>query len=233
MSNPTTAWPPIRSGVIGDAWRLYKRHWAVWSLAVLVDTLILGSVLGLFSPRRNHWNNFFPIGFSSSSTIPTTALAGAIQGFLMGGMIRMAQNQIEGRRPRIEDWFDVAPMWFDLALAGIISSLATAIGFGFFVIPGFIIAGLLMLAIPLVATLHLSAVEAVKQSIEVFKGQWWSATLFHFMLGIVAFMGVFLLGFGFFITAPLYPITLALVAHQYFAPVTTAGKAETSSFGEI
>ena len=36
MAGGYQTWPLIQFGVIGEAWRLYKRHWVVWSLAMLI-----------------------------------------------------------------------------------------------------------------------------------------------------------------------------------------------------
>src|SRR5438874_1823353 len=39
MAQVETAWPAVRLGVIRDAWRLYRRHWTVWSLTMLVSMI--------------------------------------------------------------------------------------------------------------------------------------------------------------------------------------------------
>ncbi len=36
MAGGYQTWPLIQFSVIGEAWRLYKRHWVVWSLAMLI-----------------------------------------------------------------------------------------------------------------------------------------------------------------------------------------------------
>ena len=36
MAGGYQTWPLIQFSVIGEAWRLYKRHWFVWSLAMLI-----------------------------------------------------------------------------------------------------------------------------------------------------------------------------------------------------
>src|SRR5271157_6365480 len=44
MAALETAWPTVRLGAIGEAWRLYRRHWGVWSLTMLAS--IVGVAIG-------------------------------------------------------------------------------------------------------------------------------------------------------------------------------------------
>ena len=39
-------WPLVRFSVVGEAWRLYKRHWVVWSLAMLIVLVGFSAVNG-------------------------------------------------------------------------------------------------------------------------------------------------------------------------------------------
>ena len=39
-------WPMIRFSVIEDAWRLYRRHMGIWSLAILLVVIGYGAVSG-------------------------------------------------------------------------------------------------------------------------------------------------------------------------------------------
>ena len=80
-----------------------------------------------------------------------------VSGFFLGGMVRMAGRQIRGGAPRLEDLFSITDCWFDLLLASFLIGLATSIGVALFIVPGFVVFGLFMLAIPLVAEGHLPA----------------------------------------------------------------------------
>ena len=46
MASVETAWPAVRLGAIGEAWRLYRRHWGVWSLTMLVAIVVRGDRRG-------------------------------------------------------------------------------------------------------------------------------------------------------------------------------------------
>ena len=69
-------------------------------------------------------------------------------------------------------------------------------------IPGFIVSGLFMLAIPLVVEGRLPATGALIQSWNALKSQWLVATLFHIVLIFAALSGVMLCGVGIFFTGP-------------------------------
>ena len=131
-------------------------------------------------------------------------LSATVSAFLVGGMVRMASNQLRGGTPRIEDLFSVGDCWFDLLLTGLLYAAAIAVGNLLCVIPGLIVFGLFMLAVPLVVEGHLPATGALMQSWNSLKSQWLTATVFHLFLSLVAVSGTILCGIGFFVDgAPL------------------------------
>ena len=80
--------------------------------------------------------------------------------------------------------------------------MATSLGFMLCVIPGFIVSGLFMLAIPLVVEGRLPATGALIQSWNALKSQWLVATVFHFVLILAALSGVLLCGVGISVHRP-------------------------------
>ena len=86
-----------------------------------------------------------------------------VSSLFVGGMIRMANIQLQGREPRIEDLFSVTDVWFDLILVGLLNGAATGLGFMLCLVPGFIVSGLFMLAIPLVVEGRLPATGAYSE----------------------------------------------------------------------
>ena len=180
MATVEAAWPIVQFGAIGEAWRLYRRHWGVWSLTMLVSLVcaaigegigtlllrvaslgMLGGLVGLGDPR-------FPVLPAILGTI--------IAGFFLGGMIRMAVNQVRGRPPHVDDLLSISDVWFDLALGSGLLGLFLYIGFHLLVIPGLIVGGLLMFMYPLIVDRRLPATGAIIQSYEALKSQWLAAT---------------------------------------------------------
>ncbi len=139
-----------------------------------------------------------------------------VSGFFLGGMIRMAGRQIRGGTPRIEDLFSITDCWFDLVLVSFLIGVATSIGFALCIVPGIIVSGLFMLAIPLVAEGRLPATGALIQSWHALKSQWLTAAIFHAVLIIVAVAGIMCCFIGVFVTGPLYCLSVALLYQQFF-----------------
>ncbi len=83
-------------------------------------------------------------------------------------------------------------------------------------IPGFIVSGLFMLAIPLVVEGRLPATGALKQSWSALKSQWLVATLFHCVLILAAWSGLLLCGVGVFLTGPLYCLAISILYRDFF-----------------
>jgi hypothetical protein len=221
------SWPLVQFSVIGDAWRLYKRQWGTWSLAMLISivgyAIVNGILIRVFGDRPKSLGQGV-VGLVSIAT----------PGFFLGGMIRMASKQVRGQVPQIEDLFSVTDVWFDLALCSLLFGMASTISIGFCVIPGLIVSGLFMLGIPLVVEGRLPATGALIQSWNALKSQWLMVTVFHFILVLVAGSGMFLCGFGILMTGPLYSLSLAIIYHDFFpASTTTAWKKHAEAFPDI
>ena len=230
-------WPMIRFGVIGEAWRLYKRHWVVWSLAMLIVmtgfSLINGALHGVVRGGERHGPGGFRLFLPASGSLQFVVFT-MVSGFFVGGMIRMASSQLRGSVPRFEDLFSVTDVWFDLLLVGLLYGAAAALGSVLCVIPGFIVFGVFMLAIPLVVESRMPATGALLRSWEVLKSQWLTATLFHVVLALVAASGILLCGIGIFCTGPLYSLSIAILFRDFFgASSLAASKKYGQPFPEI
>jgi hypothetical protein len=229
MNGDHSTWPMVRFGVIKEAWGLYKQHAMIWSAAVLitmaanavVDSVIFG-VLGKGQGLGpGGFRLFIPAAGALGYILSTT-----VSGFIAGGMIRMAGHQIQGRAPRFEDLWSITDCWFDLALVSFLIGLSTWAGLHLCIIPGFIIHGLFLLAIPLVVEGRLPATGALIQSWHALKSQWLTAAVFHWVLIIVAVSGLVLCCVGVLFTGPLYALSVAILYHQFFGwgPVPASRK---------
>ena len=217
--------PLLRFNVIGDAWRLYQRRWLTWSIAMLI-VLIANSVIGsaLFAVFGERWP-----GGSGAFRMPMSPHAGALHyvgtvvvgGFFLGGMIRMASNQVLGRVPRIEDLFSVFDVGFQLLAGAVFYGAATFLGSLLCVIPGFIVSGLLMFTLPLIVIARRPATDAVAESWRALSPQWLTATVFHLVLSIVSGLGLLLCGVGILITGPIYSLSIALLFHEFYEPTSS------------
>ena len=237
MAGGYQTWPLIQFSVIGEAWRLYKRHWLVWSLAMLIVMTCYGVVAGGLFALLDLDHHRGPGGFRVFVTPEGHALqflvSNVVSSFFLGGMIRMASNQLRGRVPRIEDLFSITDVWFDLILVALLNAAATLLGFMLCVIPGVIVPGLFMLAIPLVVEARLPATGALKQSWNSLKSQWLVAALFHCVLILAAWSGLLLCGFGIFFTGPLYCLAISILYRDFFSLALGSAKKHPEPFPEF
>ena len=115
--------------------------------------------------------------------------------------------------------FTVPNHWFDLLLVSLLVGAATAVGYALLVLPGLVVSGLLMLAIPLVVEGEMPATGAIIHSWNALKSQWLTAAAFHLALVLVAASGLLLCFIGILFTGPIYALAIALV-HNRFYPVS-------------
>jgi hypothetical protein len=237
MAGGYQTWPLIQFSVIGDAWRLYKRHWVVWSLAMLIVMtgygIIASGLLAVLDIDHHRGPGGFRVFLTPQGHAVQFVISNVVSGFFLGGMIRMANNQLRGRVPRIEDLFSVTDVWFDLLLVALLNAVATALAFLLCAIPGFIVSGLFMLAIPLVVEGRLPATGALKQSWNSLKSQWLVATLFHCVLILAAWSGLLIFGVGVFFTGPLYCLAISILYRDFFSLAMASAKKHPEPFPEF
>jgi hypothetical protein len=157
-----------------------------------------------------------------------------IAGFFIGGMCRMAINQVRGRRPQLEDLFSVTDVWFDLVLGSFLLGIPLLIGWNMLVIPGLIVAGLFMFMYPLIVDGHLPATGAMLRSFYATKSQWLLASVVHLAIAAAAGFGVLLGGIGLIFTGPLYCLSLAvLYADVFLNPYSPTWDKPHEPFGDF
>jgi hypothetical protein len=220
MASVETAWPTVQLGAIGEAWRLYRRHWGVWSLTMLVS--IVGVAIGegigtllLRAASLGMLGGLIGLGDSGVPILPVI-LGTIIAGFFLGGMIRMAVNQVRGRQPHLSDLTSITDVWFDLALGSGLLGLFLYVGWHLLVIPGLIVGGLLMFMYPLIVDARLPATGAILQSYHALKTQWLIATVVHLAVTAVAGLGGLLGGIGLVVTGPIYALSIAVMYRDLF-----------------
>jgi len=238
MAGGYQTWPLVRFSVIGEAWKLFKQHWIVWSLAMLIVmtcySVVTAGLFAVFDVGHFHGPGGFRQFLFGGGPLLQFFVSTVVSSFFLGGMIRMASNQLIGRAPRVEDLLSVGDVWFDLLLVSILNGAATGLGFMICWVPGFIISGLFMLAIPLVVQGRLPATGALIQSWNALKSQWLVATVFHWVLILAAVSGALLCGVGIFLTGPLYCLSIAILYREFF-PATAFGswKKHVEPFPEV
>ena len=212
--------PSVRLGAIGEGWGLIQEQWGVWMLATGLALVcnagvlsLLSSVFGIRPPLR--MGGFWMPMWSGGGAI-SMAVALAVNGFFLGGMMRMACRQVRGRTITVGDLFSVVDVLPNLILGALLYGLASMIGFMCLFVPGLIVSAVLMFTFPLIVDGGLGATEAMGRSWEVLGGQMVAATFFHIVVSLVAGVGTCLCCVGLLLTAPLYSLSIAVLYRDFF-----------------
>ncbi|MES2461442.1 MAG: hypothetical protein V4671_12740 [Armatimonadota bacterium] len=224
--------PKVRFDVIGEAWNLLTRQFGVWFVAGLAFVIPIFIVVGIFyalmfaqimamaaTGRGGEPNGAEMLAFQAriyGVALPMGLVVYAFQGLVGGGMVRMALRQLRGETIAAGDVFKIGDVAGQLILVGLLQGIAVQLGTMFCYIPGFILGGLFMLAIPLVAERRLPAIEALKESARTLKPDLVMAALFFFVIMLVYSLGGIACGIGMAVTFPLLPISLAIIYRDFF-----------------
>jgi uncharacterized membrane protein len=212
--------PLVRFSAIGQAWGLLLRRWPMWVLTVLIVlvcySVVSGVVFSFFNVRPVRGARPFWMGLSARGQALPFVLSSVVISPFLGGMYRMACRQLRGQPVGVETLFSVVDVLPQLILGSILYGLATFLGFCAFVLPMFVVSGVLMFTLPLIVDGGLDAIDAVGQSWRALKHQWIVAALFHMTAGFAAWVGVCFCGVGLLFTAPLYCMSIAVLYRDFF-----------------
>ena len=214
----------IRFEAIGEAWRLFRDRLGLWVLAVLIVglcNLVISFGVGILLMMGRvalamAMGGQEPVFLAVPLTFVPLALSMAVQGYFLGGMYRMALKQVGGEPPALGDLFlgtDAIP---GLVLSSLLVGLATLLGYFCLIVPGVVLSGLFMFALPLVVDRRLSAVDALERSFQALKSQWLMAAAFHLVLALVSVLGIIACFVGLLLTIPIYPLGVAVLYRDFF-----------------
>jgi uncharacterized membrane protein len=212
--------PLVRFSAIGEAWEFVKQSWGVWVVTILIVLIgfsvlngILASVFRI-EPLREFGAFRFPL--RTGGDWLRAILNTIVSGFFLGGMVRMACQQVRGFPVRVDTLFSVVDVLPELLLGSVLYGLASLIGFACLLLPGFILQGVLMFTLPLIVDGRLPATRSMAESWRVLKGQWLSATVFHLVLWAISGIGACFCGVGLLFTAPIYSLGIAILYRDFF-----------------
>jgi hypothetical protein len=217
-----TSEPPgrVRFAAIGDAWNDMTRHWATWALAALVVFLANGAlnpfVRGASSLVYHSPYHRFLYHRTSLRDAVSLGLSMVVNGILLGGMFRMALNQLRGKRLTLGDLLRFNHTVPEILLESLLAGLVIHAGFALMLFPGLVAAGVLMFALPLVIDGRATATQAITASWRALSGSWVQATVFHALAVLVASLGAIVCGVGVFLSAPIYVLAIASLYRDFF-----------------
>jgi hypothetical protein len=209
----------IRFEAVGEAWGLFKEQAGVWIAATLIVGFASAGVQLALSvlmiPISMLGGAILP-GISVFTSLGSMALSMAVGGIFLGGMYRMALNQVDGRVIGVSDLIPGTDILPSLAVASVLATLATQVGLLCLVIPGLIIWGLFMFSLPLIVDHRIKAIDAMGMSWTTLKQQWLQAAVFILVLWALQIGGMLLCLVGILVTVPLCVLSQAIVYRGFF-----------------
>ncbi len=135
-----------------------------------------------------------------------------LAGPLTAGFFYIIFRLIRGKDFYIGDIAKGFEVWIAAALADILISTFSALGFIFLIVPGIIISALYMFAIPLIIEKKMDFWQAMETSRKVVSRNLFELSIFMLLLYIILFLGFLLLGVGLLVALPL---VFAAIAYAY------------------
>lgn len=168
------------SGVIGEAWGIYKAHWRhllpisfVTYLVVAVITALLAAILTWF-------------GALLGALISLVAVF-----WLQAALVKAVEDLRDGRADlSLQETFDAAkPHLGSVLVAGILAALGIAIGLLLLIAPGLFLMTIWAVIIPVIVLENRSAGESFSRSRELVRGNGWG------VFGVIVLTILLLIGF--------------------------------------
>ena len=126
------------------------------------------------------------------------------------GLIRISLELLDKKKPKFADLFHTKSL-VDFILATLIRGVITVIGFVLLIIPGIIFSIRLQFVTYLIVDKKMLAVDSIKKSWEMTKGNTWNLFFFGILLCLINLLGALLLLVGLFVTVPLTMLATTFV----------------------
>lgn len=230
--------PKVRLELLSEAFTMFGQQAATWIISSVIVFVVAIALFGLTMALY-----IAMVAATAQSSIGFLAglfglvlfvipIAGILA--MTGGQYRMALKQMRGEPIAVGDLFSVTDIIGPIAITALLIGLFIMLGAVACIVGAYVVAGLIMLALPLVIDRRVQPIEAIKQSYEALKGEWLMATVYYFVVAFIAgILGP--------ITLPLLPIGVALLYREVFlAGAATnqevplpGGYPPTNTFGAI
>ena len=201
---PAPSVPPIASnvpvlaefrswGFIGQAWELVKPHWLVLSAMHLV-AFVLASLAGVVI-----------------EPFLASLLSMSIQSVLMVGIIRATLGVLAGRAPELEMMFSGLDRAGTAILAMLVMWALIVAGLLLLIVPGIIVALMVMMTNYVIAETKQDFWTAIKSSAQLTRGYKWQLFCLSLALIPVLLLGLIACCIGVVVSLAVCVMTLALV----------------------
>jgi hypothetical protein len=179
------------SGVIGEAWNLYKAHWRhLLSISFIVYLAV--AIIGAILVALLTW-----VGAILAALISLVAIF-----WLQAALVKAVEDIRDGRADlSLSETFAAAQAHLTpVIVAGVIAAIAIGIGFILLIIPGLVLLTFWCVIIPAIVIEGKSAGESFGRSFELVRGYFWR------VLGIIVLTVLIYAGFEIVLSLILSPL---------------------------
>ena len=163
---------------------------------------------------------------------PLALVVGLVSGIvsiIMGiGLAKIALMFVDGQKPRFDEMFAHANLFWRYLGAQILSNLIIGLGFLLLIIPGIIWSLKYSFVGYFVVDKGMGPIEALRHSARVTQGVKWQLLLFWLVMGFVNLAGVLVFGLGLLATIPTTMLATAFVYRKLAASLEPAVPVTTS-----
>jgi hypothetical protein len=173
------------SGVLGEAWTLYKRHASHFLLIAFAIYLVVAVITALLS---------LALGSFGAVLGGLLSLLGTF--LLQAALVKAVQDARDGRgeldlRASVNA---ALPFLWSVTIAGIFASIAIGVGFALLIVPGLILLTFLSLIVPWIVVGGATAFESFGKSWATVRGYAWHVFGTYVVVFLILIVGEFLLG---------------------------------------
>jgi ribosomal protein L40E len=208
---------------------MFTEQWQTWVLLALGSLLVVGlPILAItfgvmVSTFASAATQAGPYGRPGPSPFPLLIVMGAtllsllvlvpLSAYFQAGLYKSAFKQLRGGRLAFRDLFSGGDCFLPVLGETILVAILTMIGGMMCVIPGLIVAGLMMFTVPLTVERRLGVMDAMRHSYELTKNNMLLFTLFALLLQLIVGAGSYACYVGLLATYPLL-FTITAVAYR-------------------
>jgi hypothetical protein len=173
------------SGVLGEAWTLYKRHASHFLLIAFAIYLVVAVITALLS---------LALGSFGAVLGGLLSLLGTF--LVQAALVKAVQDARDGRgdldlRASVNA---ALPFLWSVTIAGIFASIAIGVGFALIIVPGLILLTFLSLIVPWIVVGGATAFESFGKSWATVRGYAWHVFGTYVVVFLILIVGEFVLG---------------------------------------
>jgi hypothetical protein len=173
------------SGVLSEAWTLYKRHASHFLLIAFAIYLVIAVITALLS---------LALGSFGAIVGGLLSLLGTF--LLQAALVKAVQDARDGRGDLdLRGSVNAAlPFLWSVTIAGIFASIAIGVGFALLIVPGLILLTFLSLIVPWIVVGGATAYESFGKSWATVRGYAWHVFGTYVLVFLILIVGEFVIG---------------------------------------